>query len=72
MPAYRCRRSEAVAGAADHAFLSGYNDKAILGTDKHALQSSPKEKKNGNSRERATGRGHGHAPEDQEYDGGNF
>lgn len=58
MPAYQIRCSGAVGGAADHAFLSGYNDKAILGTygiDVHPLQKE--------TRERATGRGHGHAPE---------
>lgn len=39
-PAYQSRCSKAVGGTADHALLSGYNDKAILGADGHPLQSS--------------------------------
>jgi len=38
-PAYQVRCSGAVAGAADHALLSGYNDKAKLGTHMHPLLS---------------------------------
>ena len=40
MPAYQSGCSGAVGGAADHAFLSGCNDKAKLGTHVHPLLSS--------------------------------
>lgn len=60
---------ELVVAAADHAFLSEYNDNAILSTDGYPPHSSRggrrKKKKKSESRERASGRGQGHAPIDR-------
>lgn len=61
---------ELVVAAADHAFLSEYNDNAILSTDGYPPHSSrggrrKKKKKKSKSRERASGRGQGHAPIDR-------
>lgn len=60
---------ELVVAAADHAFLSEYNDNAILRTDGYPPHSSRggggKKKKKSKSRERASGRGQGHAPIDR-------
>lgn len=58
-------------GAADHAFLSGYNDKAILGTYTHPLHSLRKKKKRVHIRERANGRGHGHTLQEHRKEGNN-
>lgn len=54
--------------AADHAFLSEYNDNAILSTDgypPHSSRGGRRKKKKSKSRERASGRGQGHASIDR-------
>lgn len=59
---------ELVVAAADHAFLSEYNDNAILSTDgypPHSSRGGRRKKKKSKSRERASGRGQGHAPIDR-------